>query len=299
MKALAFGEILWDIIEGKPHLGGAPLNFIAHMAQYGVKPYIISRVGSDEYGEIALVQIASYGVDTSLIQQDEMHETGSVDVTLINGQPDYIIKKEVAYDFIEFNDLGSRLDCMEFDVFYFGSLAQRSPVSADTLKTVLSTHKFKHVFYDVNLRKEGYSKMIIMSSLRLCDILKLNIQEVSEISEVLFEDLFFSLRQFCDIISEVYSIKIIIITAAERGCYVFEENNFVHVPGHKIDLQDAVGAGDAFSASFMYEYLKHGNVIEAATKANKIGAYVASQIGPIPQYTSEVLEILDVKMRVD
>jgi len=298
MKVLAFGEILWDIIEGKPHLGGAPFNFIAHMAQYGVKSYIISRVGHDTFGEVALSQAAKYGVDTTLVQLDDTHETGTVDVKLENGQPDYLIKKEVAYDFIEFSELESRINSMDFDLFYFGSLAQRSPVSADTLKAIFSTHKFKHVFYDVNLRKEGYSKMIIMSSLRLCDILKLNVDEVSEISEVLFEDLFFSLRQFCELIAEIYSIKIIVITAAEKGCYVFEKNNFVHLQGHKIDLQDAVGAGDAFSASFMYEYLKHGDVIQAATKANQIGAYVASQKGPIPLYTSDILEILDVKERI-
>lgn len=299
MVVLAFGEVLWDIIDGKPHLGGAPLNFIAHMAQYGVKPYIISRVGNDEFGEIALNQTTTYGVDTTLVQLDETHETGTVLVTLNNGQPDYSIKKDVAYDFIEFNELETRLGSMDFDLFYFGSLAQRSPISADTLKTILATHKFKYIFYDVNLRIDGYSKKIIMSSLRLCDILKLNVEEVSEISEVLFEDLFFSLRQFCDIISEVYAIKIIIITAADRGCYVYEQNNFVHLPGNKIELQDAVGAGDAFSASFMFEYLKHGDVIQAATKANQIGAYVASQKGPIPQYTSEVLEILDVKKRIN
>ncbi|MGB4776183.1 MAG: PfkB family carbohydrate kinase, partial [Daejeonella sp.] len=227
MKVLAFGEILWDIIEGKPHLGGAPLNFIAHMAQYGVKSYIISRVGNDSFGETALSQAAKYGVNTTLIQLDAIHETGTVDVKLENGQPDYWIKNEVAYDFIEFNELESRIGSLDFDLFYFGSLAQRGPVSADTLKAIFSTHKFKHVFYDVNLRKGGYSKLIIMNSLRLCDVLKLNVDEVSEISEVLFEDLFFSLRQFCELVSEIYAIKIIVITAAEKGCYVFEKGNFI------------------------------------------------------------------------
>jgi fructokinase len=27
---VSFGEILWDVIEGVPHLGGAPFNFAAH-----------------------------------------------------------------------------------------------------------------------------------------------------------------------------------------------------------------------------------------------------------------------------
>lgn len=296
MNVLAFGEILWDIIEGQPHLGGAPLNFISHMAQYGARSFIISRVGQDKLGKAALQETEHYGVDTSLVQLDERYETGTVDVTLINGQPDYIIKENVAYDYIEYNGIESKLYAMEFDLLYFGSLAQRKPVSADTLKTLTATHRFKHIFYDVNLRKNGYTKMIIMNSLRLCDILKLNMEEVSELSELLFDDLIISTRQFCDLISEIYLIPIIVITAAEKGCYVFERRNLVHLPGQKIELQDAVGAGDAFSASFMYEYLKHGNVIAAATRANKIGAFVASQKGPIPVYTSEILKILDVKV---
>src|SRR6476620_664014 len=104
MRVLAFGEILWDIIEGTPHLGGAPLNFIANMAQYGAKSYIISRVGNDAFGDEACIKAAEYGVDPILIQLDTEHETGTVEVVLNNGQPDYTIKKEVAYDFINYTE---------------------------------------------------------------------------------------------------------------------------------------------------------------------------------------------------
>jgi fructokinase len=83
------------------------------------------------------------------------------------------------------------------------------------------------------------------------------------------------------------------VTAAENGCFIFRDGVLVHVPGKKVVLNDAVGAGDAFSASFMFEFLKHGDVITAATKANAVGAFVASQQGAIPRYPSEVLALLD------
>ena len=33
---VAFGEVLWDIIDGMPHIGGAPLNFAAHVSYFAV-----------------------------------------------------------------------------------------------------------------------------------------------------------------------------------------------------------------------------------------------------------------------
>ena len=46
MDVVAFGEILWDVIDGVPHLGGAPFNFAAHAARLGLKTAIETR-GAD------------------------------------------------------------------------------------------------------------------------------------------------------------------------------------------------------------------------------------------------------------
>jgi len=51
---VAFGEILWDVIDGVPHLGGAPFNFAAHAARLGLKTAIASAVGCDELGTKAV-----------------------------------------------------------------------------------------------------------------------------------------------------------------------------------------------------------------------------------------------------
>jgi fructokinase len=292
MKVLAFGEILWDIIENEEHLGGAPFNFSAHCVKCGAEvTSIISRVGQDILGKRAYNRVIEYGVDDSLIQWDDEYPTGIVDVHLKNGQPDYFIKEHVAYDFIAYNQqLKETINTMANDVFYFGSLAQRNSVSQTTLSDILKYNSFKHVFYDVNLRKNGYSKSVLEFSLSACTILKLNVEEVSVISILFFGNNSLSMTEFCIIMVQLYTINTIVITAAEEGCYVFERViNVLHkIDGQKIQLTDAVGAGDAFSASFMCEYLKHGNVIKAATKANLIGAFVASQKGPIPEYSNEI-----------
>jgi fructokinase len=291
IRSLAYGEILWDIIEGEPFLGGAPFNFASHLARFGATSHIVSRLGMDDLGKKAAAQAQQYGVGTRYIQFDEALPTGTVEVILKDGQPDYTIFENVAWDNIQYPDFAQTVDDTSFDVFYFGSLIQRTSVSARTLKSILSNHQFSHVFYDVNLRKGGYSKSIITDSLVSCTILKLNIDEVPVVSDILFNKVH-DLRHFAELISKTHTIDVIVITAADKGCFVYQQGTVYEIAGIKIDLCDAIGAGDAFSAAFVYSYVHGKNVAEAARIANHVGAFVASQKGPIPEYPDEIIRLV-------
>jgi fructokinase len=291
IRSLAYGEILWDLIEGEPFLGGAPFNFASHLARFGASSHIVSRVGVDDLGKRAVAMAHQYGVGTRYIQLDEVLPTGTVEVILNAGQPDYTIFENVAYDNIQYPDFAGKIDAADFDVFYFGSLIQRNNVSAQTLKNILSNHRFSHVFYDVNLRKGGYSKTIITDSLISCTILKLNLDEVPVVSNIVF-DTVYDLTQFAGKISEKYSIDVIVITAADKGCFVFRQGVLHEMAGIRIELDDAIGAGDAFSAAFVYSYVNGREVAEAARIANHVGAFVASKKGPIPEYTEEIVRLV-------
>jgi fructokinase len=292
MNVLAFGEILWDIIEGNQHLGGAPFNFAAHAAQCGNASFIVSRLGRDNLGEKAFQMCDQVKVNSSLIQWDEQHPTGVVVVTLKDGQPDYVIQENVAYDYIEYNKSLQLLREDYFDVFYFGSLAQRGTVSANTLLKLLTNHYFREVFYDVNLRKKGYNEIILKKSLMYCSVLKLNIDEVPVLSTILFGKAL-SEEEFCKRAHDLYhNIRLMIVTAADKGCMIYEQGRLHKVPGVPVKVADAVGAGDAFSAAFMHSYMQQGDALKAAAVANQMGAFVASQHGPIPTYSEEIKKAL-------
>ncbi len=293
MNVLSFGEILWDVIEGEEHLGGAPFNFAAHSAQCGNNAYIISRLGTDHLGMRAFNQCKTCGVDNRFVQWDEVHPTGTVDVTLSKGQPDYVIHENVAYDFIAAEQVMREVLKINVDVFYFGSLIQRNPVSAKTLETLLKNIKSKHVFYDVNLRKGCYNDAIIRNSLKVCNVFKLNNEELPVISKILV-GVSIPMEEFLrSLVSLFPNIKTVIITAAEKGCYLFEQGKGLsHVPGVPVTVADAVGAGDSFSAAFMHMLGNFGDPLHAARVANRIGAFVASKHGPIPEYTSEIRQLL-------
>jgi fructokinase len=289
MKSIAFGEILYDVIEDNPYLGGAPLNFAIHLAKAGGESHIISKVGNDDLGRNALEEIKKQGVGTRYIGTDESLKTGTVEVVLDEGQPDYLIHEDVAFDNITVDQVPENFD--ETHIFYFGTLVQRSEQSRETLYKILDFTLFEFVFYDVNLRKDCYSKETIHRSFGYANIIKLNRNEVSTIGTLLFgEEL--NLEGFLEKCKSTYSPKIIIVTDGANGCYIFEEGKINHVPGTNITVKDTIGAGDSFSAAFMYKYFRTRDALISAATANKVGAFVASQQGAIPEYSPTIQQQL-------
>ncbi|MFZ9982143.1 MAG: carbohydrate kinase family protein, partial [Cyclobacteriaceae bacterium] len=275
MKVLAYGEVLWDIIEGTPYIGGAPFNFAAHVVKNKGTASILSAVGKDDLGVKAISEAERLGVQTDLIQIRSDKPTGKVDVFLKDGQPDYTIHEDVAFDAIFPEDL-SKIKQEHFDVFYSGSLAQRERASRETLEKILDEVSFPEIFYDINIRKSYYSPSIIRSSLKKATIFKINDQE-SQLVSRLFYGSESDFEVFARRISEDFDVKVVIITAAEKGCYLFTAEGFHHIPAMPVTLADAVGAGDAFSAAFIMQMLSGADYITAARRANVVGAFVASQ----------------------
>lgn len=295
MKVLSFGEILWDIIAGKNYLGGAPFNYAAHLAQCGAEVQMISRLGKDQLGTDAFAAAQKLGVGTNFIQWDEQKPTGTVDVFLDNGQPSYTIHPDVAYDFLDFEALKT-VGLLEqtFDVFAFGTLAQRDRASRACLYAILEKMKFKHIFYDVNLRKDCYTPENVKTSLAYSTMLKLNDEEVVYISSVLFDENH-SIEAFCRKVAVECKQELIIVTAGAKGCYVFYEEKLHFVESKKVTVADTVGAGDSFSAVFTYTFFHSGDPMVSARAANLVGGFVASSHGPIPNYSSEIKAVLGIK----
>lgn len=291
LKVVAFGEILWDVIGEQYHLGGAPLNFAAHAVQCGADASIISCVGDDEWGRKAIQEIEAKNVSISQIQSSKEKPTGTVQVSLFQGQPEYDIVEDVAYDFISAQSIdGGELE--NASAFYLGTLAQRSEPSRSTLKHLFENYNFKTVFYDVNLRKGTYSKEIIENSLQSTTLLKVNEVEVEVLGFLLYKK-HMDFEIFSKLIHSIYpQIEVIIMTAGSEGCYVFNQGQMIHVPSQPVIVADAVGAGDAFSAAFLTTFLRTHNVQRSAEVANKVGGFVASSSGAIPGYSEELVGIL-------
>jgi fructokinase len=291
MRILSFGEILWDIIDGKAHIGGAPFNLAAHLAKLGAECALISAVGSDDLGMRALSTARDLDINTAYIEVYPDRPTGTVDVVLDEkGVPSFTIHEKTAWDRIEMkDDAMERIGATRPDAFCFGTLAQRSAANRDVLRRLLEKVRSNHIFYDVNLRQKFFDKECIETSLTRCTIAKLNDDEAATLSKMLFGRLM-AQDTFAAALSAAYDVSIVCITRGANGAAVYSHERFIEAPGVPVAVADTVGAGDAFSAGFLYSLLKGRGAEEAAAFAVKLGGFVASRSGAVPEYSGELLE---------
>ncbi len=287
---ISFGEILWDILPDRTVLGGAPLNLAYRVNSLGDRGLIVSRLGRDEHGRRAFDRAAALGLDTSYLQTDEHHPTGTVRVSFdSNNNPDFVIIPQVAYDYIEVTG-PLREIASAADYFCFGTLSQRSAVTARTLEELLDAAGGSVKLLDINLRKDCYTTDTVRRSLERCDILKINEDEARELSLMLSCG-HGSIEGFCREAVERWSLTCCVVTLAERGAFACSrENQKVYLPGYRIGLADSVGAGDAFTAGFVHCLLRNLPLSEAVELGNVLGALVSSQKGATVPVTPAQIE---------
>ncbi len=289
-RIAAFGELLWDLLPNASVLGGAPFNFSFRIHSLGNESYMISSVGNDMLGKKALEAMSGLQMSDRYIQINPEYPTGTVNVIFDElKNPDYEIIRGVAYDSItwseDFEKLVGQADCI-----CFGTLAQRGPVSRQTLSRLLSHFRGTYRFYDMNLRKGCNSEETIGASLRNADILKLNEHEALAIKAILRLKST-DLVDICIELAGLYQIQVCVVTLEERGSLVVPEvGDPVYSPGYQTTLVDPLGAGDAFSAGFIDALLRKNPIHEACEKGNLLGAMVVSQIGATQQIIPEKLE---------
>jgi fructokinase len=119
-------------------------------------------------------------------------------------------------------------------------------------------------------------------SLSKTDILKLNEEELQLVAELLHANKK-SEKDLVDWIFRNYPPHIILLTRGANGATVYTPDTREDIPSIKVSVKDTVGSGDAFSAGFIMEYIKSGNLLRAAQKGNELGAYVATRSGAVPE----------------
>ena len=104
----------------------------------------------------------------------------------------------------------------------FGSLAQRSVVSRETINRfldVMPEGDGQCKIFDINLRQGFYTKEILCNSMRKCNILKINDEELVTVSRM-FGYPGIDLQDKCWILLAKYNLKMLILTCGVNGSYV-------------------------------------------------------------------------------
>jgi len=279
---IGLGEVLWDVLPEGKKLGGAPTNFAYHAGQFlGMDNTIaISALGEDFLAEETIETLKEHGLNYLLPRVP--YPTGTVQVTLDGkGIPTYEIKNNVAWDNIPFNDEIADI-ARNCRAVCFGSLAQRNSISRTTIQKFLDTTPTDCLkIFDINLRQHFYTKDIIQDSIRRCNILKINDEELELVGQMFgYPDLDFENK--CWLILGKYNLDILVLTCGTNGSYVFIPGNVSFLPTPKVKVADTVGAGDSFTGSFIASILNGKTLAEAHRIAVQVSAYVCTQNGAMP-----------------
>lgn len=285
MNIVSIGEVLWDVFPSGERLGGAPFNFSAHAATLGHRVSFVSGAGRDERGLRAIEEMTRLGVDTTFVASVPGVPTGFVTVQLDAGEPSYTIHRPAAYDF-------PSLDASQFEALlesrpawiYYGTLAQSSAAVRSLTRRIVDGLPAAQRFYDVNLRPENDDPALVGELLTGTTFVKLNEHETNRLA-VSFSLPASPVETFARALSERFGCAGACVTLGARGCAILYHGAFVECPGYPVRVQDAVGAGDAFSAALLHGLALDQPLARTGDFANRVGALVASKSGAIPAWT--------------
>jgi fructokinase len=290
---VGLGEILWDLLPSGKKMGGAPANFAYHAQELGkAVSAVVSCIGNDIFGKEILTRFNSLSLNNEYLAVDKKHPTGTVSVEFDHqGNHAFIIREDVAWDYIpESPSLKKLAD--KTDAVCFGSLAQRSPVSRNTIQSFLSCIPSQALcIFDINLRQSFYSKEIIETSLNFANIFKVNEDELPTVASLL--SINGSETAILKEIAQHYDLRLIVLTKGKRGStlYAHELKKMSYHNGYNVNVKDTVGSGDAFTASVAVGLLKGYDLDYVNDCANRVATFVCTQAGATPQLTDEIKKL--------
>lgn len=258
MKTIVFGEVIWDIYPDEALLGGAPLNFCAHLSRLGDTAYLISAVSeTDDFGARTLAALKRYGIRDDLMQQNPA-PTGRCNVTLdANKIPCYAIATGSAHDSLTVTEADLlAIRNVGAEIFYFNTLIQRNKISRTTLETVLRECRFRDIFCDINLRKNCYDRESLSRCLTHATYFKLSDEEIGTLNVLDLLPAASTPETVPELLCREYpNIRYAILTLGKNGSAVYDAGaGQLYRSGRpeKVPVVSTVGSGDCYGATFLH-----------------------------------------------
>ncbi|HUP77360.1 MAG TPA: carbohydrate kinase [Pirellula sp.] len=290
---VGLGEVLWDVFPSGPRFGGAPANFVcnaAGLARGRFEVAMASAVGVDELGQRAISALVGHHVNVDTVARIN-YPTGQVNVRLDDeGHASYEFAMNTAWDRLEWSSSLKEL-ALRTDVVCFGTLGQRSHKTLATIRRFVgATRPTALRILDINLRPPFYTDAIILDSIKLANVLKLNDEELPILASL--TGITGSPTDMLLQLAKRYELQVVALTLGANGAILMQGDEVSQCPGVETRIVDTVGAGDAYTAAFMIGLLNCRNLETINRTACEVAAYVCSQSGAtpiLPDWLSEEL----------
>jgi fructokinase len=279
-RPVVFGEVLFDVFpDGTEVMGGAPFNVAWHLQAFDLRPLFVSRVGDDALGRAIRNAMRRWGMDLAGLQTDPVHQTGTVKVSLREGEPTFDIKGDQAYDHID----PDRLPALpEGSLLYHGSLALREADSRTALTRIKEASKLR-AFVDVNLRPPWWKKETVLALVQAATWVKINGDELALLVPESNDR-----PEQARLLQERFGLQGVFVTVGAAGAFAWAPAAELHRvrPQGGIQVVDAVGAGDAFAAVLILALARGWPLQQGLDRAQAFASAMVGRQGATVQDTA-------------
>lgn len=278
IDVVGLGELLIDFAcigsdsDGYPamaaHPGGAPANFLAALAKFGVNTALLGKVGNDTFGKLLIGTLKKAGIDASgIVVADDVFTTLAFVTFDSTGDRSFSFARKPGADTrLSFEEINLAL-VEEAKVFHFGTLSLTDePARTATYRTVAYAKEHgKLITFDPNLRKPLWenleeAKRQMLWGMEQADVVKISDEEV----EFLFG---LGVQEGAKYILDTFGVKLVFVTCGADGCFFMNAVASGHVPSLSgIHVVDTTGAGDIFGGSAVFGLLQTGKAPDVLTE---------------------------------
>ncbi len=312
---VALGEALIDMVwekgtgsgvtlRGNP--GGAPANVMTAGAKLGRKTAVISKVGSDGFGELIKSSLRESGVNTDYIISTSEFPTTLAMVSLdASGNRSFSFYRTGTADVMLSWDEVDEDVISNTRIFHFGSVTMTAePVRSATFRSAEKAREAGAVIsFDPNLREPLWDSMEsarenILRGLSVSHIVKLSFEELEFLTDR------GEAEERARKLYEQYGLKLLVVTLGADGAFGICPDGIVYSRAYDTPCVDTTGAGDSFWGAFLTGFLELEKSPAQVTKAdfekllpfsNAAGSVTTTKYGAIPALPTreEILHCMD------
>ncbi|MEI6669281.1 MAG: sugar kinase [Acidobacteriota bacterium] len=288
-RLLVIGDVAWDILVrperelvwgsdvfGRVELmpGGAAANVAVWARRIGAEVTLVGKVGDDTLGELMLRHLRAEGLSTE-IPVVPGKPTMRIGIVIDpRGEHGFVTDHSNPLSFSPSDLPTSLLD--HTDCLFFNGYGIFTSRTAEFMRPILGEARRRGIpiAFDPSSFTliGGYGPQRLLAELGPLDLLLANAEETR------------SLCQGEDPATLGATARTVVVKEGADGASAFTSSQRWRAEPAPAIVVDTTGAGDAFDAAYLVEYLASGSVDAALAAGNKLGAYVASHVGAQPKH---------------
>ena len=251
--------------------GGKGCNQAVAIARLGGKVNFISKIGKDDYGQLALDTLKKNNIDIKNVIQDENLQTGVAGILVDKNSGKNAINVIVgAPSSLKISDLDNQIKEIKNSKIFLTQLEVPKNVTLHCLKTAKANGC-------ITILNPAPASEITKEFFRNIDYFTPNETEAEFYTGIKITNEK-EAKQAVDKLIHL-GIKKIIITLGEKGLFYSDGNEEIYLKANSVKAIDTTGAGDAFNGGLAFGLSIKKSIKECLEFANKVAGISTTKLG--------------------